>query len=61
MNSFTQSSPVTQEKSAATARRRPLFSLGLPKCFDLSERRFPLTPEGARVLVEQGFSVRMES
>lgn len=44
-----------------TAQRRRLFSLGLPKCMDLSERRFPLTPEGARMLVEQGFAVRMES
>ncbi|MDE6101149.1 MAG: hypothetical protein K2G01_08895 [Paramuribaculum sp.] len=48
------------QPSAVVSRRR-LFSLGLPKCNDLSERRFPLTPEGARMLVEQGFTVRMES
>lgn len=52
---------ATLEQPSALASRRRLFSLGLPKCNDLSERRFPLTPEGARMLVEQGFTVRMES
>jgi len=49
------------EQPVATASRRRLFSIGLPKCLDRSERRFPLTPEGARMLIELGFSIRMES
>lgn len=52
--------PTTMEDPLKVATRRPLFSLGLPKCQDPSERRFVLTPEGARMLVEQGFSLVME-
>jgi len=61
MTTSKHSSPVTKEQPASVAQHRRLFSLGLPKCLDLSERRFPLTPEGARMLVDQGFAVRMES
>ncbi|MCM1293455.1 MAG: hypothetical protein NC111_04705 [Bacteroides sp.] len=51
----------TQEQPVATARSRRLFSIGLPVCHDAAERRFPLTPEGAAMLVDQGFNVWMES
>lgn len=61
MTIFTHSSPVPREQPVAVTRRHPLFSLGLPECLDGPERRFPLTPEGARVLVDQGFAVKMES
>ncbi|MDE5805751.1 MAG: hypothetical protein K2H58_05760, partial [Paramuribaculum sp.] len=37
-----------------------LFSIGLPRCTDPGERRFPLTPEGAGMLVEQGFQIWMQ-
>lgn len=54
-------SPTAQPQPAAVVSRRRLFSIGLPRCLDRAERRFPLTPEGARMLVEQGFTVRMEA
>lgn len=53
--------PTAQEQPVATATGRRLFSIGLPRCCDPAERRFPLTPEGAAMLVEQGFDVRIES
>lgn len=55
-----ESSPVACEQPVAVASRRRLFTIGLPKCMDPAERRFPLTPEGARMLIEEGFTVRME-
>lgn len=36
-------------------------SLGLPKASSANERRFPLTPEGAAMLCERGFNVKLES
>lgn len=50
--------PLEQPAATATARRR--LTIGLPRCNDAAERRFPLTPEGAEMLVEQGFDVVME-
>lgn len=52
-------SPLEQSCMTATPRRR--FSIGLPACTTPSERRFPITPEGARMLVGKGYSVKMES
>lgn len=49
------------EQPLATAQCRRLFSIGLPRCSDPAERRFPLTPEAAGMLVEQGFEIRMEA
>lgn len=43
---------------AATCHRG--FSIGLPKCDNPSERRFPLTPEAAGQLIERGFRVKMQ-
>lgn len=51
----------TLEQQAAVGAPRKLFSIGLPLCEDAAERRFPLTPEGAAQLVEQGFDVVMQS
>lgn len=36
-------------------------TVGLPASMSLSERRFPLTPEAAGVLVTRGFKVRMQA
>lgn len=52
---------ITQPKPASTAVRRKRIALGLPKCSSTSDRRFPLTPEGAEILVQKGFEVRLES
>lgn len=53
--------PTPLEQPTATASARRKLSIGLPRCNDTAERRFPLTPEGAEMLVEQGFEVYMES
>lgn len=50
--------PLEQPCETATTRRR--ISLGLPRCTCQGERRFPLTPEAVNVLVDQGFTVKME-
>ncbi|MCM1482809.1 MAG: hypothetical protein NC043_00600 [Muribaculaceae bacterium] len=60
MNSDTQNTPSTLPRELATAMARRAFSIGLPRCNNASEKRFPITPEGARLLIEQGFTIRME-
>lgn len=50
--------PQEQPAPAATARRR--ITIGLPATAGDGERRFPLTPEGAAMLVERGFDVLAE-
>lgn len=50
--------PQEQPMEAATCHRG--FSIGLPKCDNPSERRFPLTPEAAGQLIERGFRVKMQ-
>lgn len=49
------------EQPCATICSRQLFTIGLPLCEDAAERRFPITPEGAAMLVEQGFRIKMQS
>lgn len=51
---------ITQEEPAAVKTRRRALSVGLPRCVHPSERRFPFTPEGVRLLIELGFSVKIE-
>lgn len=53
-------SPTPLPSRAVVKNRRRLFSIGLPACNDPAERRFPLTPEGAAMLIEQGFDIKME-
>ncbi len=53
-------SPTPLEQPAITSTSRRRLSIGLPRCGDPAERRFPLTPEGAQMLVHQGFTIRME-
>ena len=61
-HSFTAMSQATpQEQEAATATSRQRFTIGLPRSASPAERRFPLTPEAVNILVERGFTVRMES
>lgn len=50
--------PLPQEAKIATTRRH--MTIGLPASNVDYERRFPLTPEGAGLLVGQGFTVKME-
>lgn len=51
---------ATSPEPAATAARRRGITIGLPKCSDANELRFPMTPEGAKMLVDAGFRVVME-
>lgn len=51
--------PLEQPSQVATASRG--FTIGVPACRHESERRFPLTPEGANRLIERGFRVKIES
>ena len=44
-----------------TARHRKIFSIGLPRCSNPAERRFPLTPEAVNILTERGFIIKIES
>lgn len=57
MDSY-QATPLEQPAETATARRR--FTIGLPRSNSHAERRFPLTPEAVNILVERGFTVKME-
>ena len=50
--------PLEQPAPVATASRG--FTIGVPACRHESERRFPLTPEGASRLIERGFRVKIE-
>ena len=61
MNLFNDITPVTLPKEMPTATMRRGLSIGIPKCSDPNELRFPLTPEGARMLVEEGFTVKMQA
>ncbi len=57
----TDSSCITMPQPATTSTRQRRLSLGLPGCSNASDLRFPLTPEGADILVQKGFEVRIES
>lgn len=48
-----------EELLSATSGKRSV-SIGLPTAGGVVEHRFPLTPEGAGMLVSRGFSVKME-
>lgn len=52
--------PVEQEAPAAVASGRRRITIGLPACCDTAEKRFPLTPEAAGMLVERGFVIKIE-
>ncbi len=48
-----------QPLEVTTVKRK--VSIGLPRAASERERRFPLTPEGAAMLCERGFDLRLES
>lgn len=50
-----------QEAAVEVATPRKRASVGLPKCMNSAEKRFPLTPEAVGALTRLGFSVLMES
>lgn len=54
-------SPDTLEKRAKTKTTRRRISIGLPRCSDANELRFPLTPEGVKQLVESGLTVKIQT
>lgn len=58
MNAPADITPLEQPAAVLTQRRR--LTIGLPSCRQDRERRFPLTPEGATILTERGFEIRME-
>lgn len=60
MIELNSSAPDTLEMPLATATAPRRFSLGLPSGLAHGERRFPLTPEGAAMMVERGVQVVME-
>ena len=51
--------PLEQPAEVLTRPRR--FSIGLPRSASRAERRFPLTPEAVNILVDHGFTVKMET
>lgn len=61
MRTVSDSAPTSLESPLSTVMGRRNFSIGLPKCNDRNERRFPLTPEAAAMLIEQGFTIKMET
>lgn len=50
--------PLEQVLRPGTVARR--ITVGLPAVRSISDHRFPFTPEGAGMLVDNGFSVKME-
>lgn len=50
--------PMPQPAAVASSHRH--MTIGLPASNVLNERRFPLTPEAAGMLVEKGFTVKVE-
>ena len=51
--------PLEQALRAGTVKRQ--VTIGLPASLGMLEHRFPFTPEGAGMLVERGFAVKMQS
>lgn len=54
-------SPTPLEQLLNVATERRVISIGLPTPACGTERRFPLTPEAAGMLVEHGFDVRIQA
>ncbi len=54
-------SPTPLEQLIREAVSPRQVSIGLPASLSTAERRFPLTPEAAAMLVDRGFAVKMES
>ncbi|MDE6283970.1 MAG: hypothetical protein K2L97_08290 [Muribaculaceae bacterium] len=52
--------PTPLESPIETMVARRSLTIGLPRCVNSSEQRFPLTPEAVATLVNRGFAVIME-
>lgn len=57
---MSEGAPGVLEQMLPTAEARRSLRIGLPACQATGERRFPLTPEAAGVLVGNGFALRIE-
>lgn len=53
--------PTPLEQLLELAVNQRQITIGLPKSDNHSDRRFPLTPEAARMLVDKGFTVKMQT
>lgn len=51
---------VPQEKPVEVITSKRKVTIGLPAAASVAERRFPLTPEGAAMLCDRGFELKME-
>lgn len=51
---------MPMEEAVATASPRRRVQIGLPKCANRAEKRFPLTPEAVAALTARGFKVLIE-
>lgn len=60
MNTSQDFSPTPLEEAVETATPRRRASIGLPKCANRAEKRFPLTPEAVAALTSRGFEVLIE-
>lgn len=58
-NNSAQYTPSPLERMLGISIPRPMVTIGLPAP-SADERRFPLTPEAAGMLVERGFAVKIE-
>lgn len=54
------SAPIPLEELLSTQTTARQVVIGLPAPANISDHRFPLTPEGAALLIERGFKVVME-
>lgn len=54
-------SPTPLEQPLMTATTPRQITVGLPAAQSPREKRFPLTPEAAAILVSRGFTVKMEA
>lgn len=52
--------PEVMEAPARVGQRRKAITIGLPSCASKGDKRFPLTPEGAAVLIELGIHILIE-
>ncbi len=52
--------PTPQEQPQDTMTCHRAFTIGLPKCDNPAERRFPITPEAAGQLIDRGFRIKMQ-
>lgn len=59
MTRYSSPDRVAQEKLSEVADCKRRLSVGLPAM--RGDRRFPLTPEAAAVLVEKGVTVKVEN